>query len=189
MYCLGKSRDSARRVSQDCLARLAASVYLKNTSNGDLRTRTSLWCICRTGQLESSLPQLGHPIMKLQGDVCGKGDDLIIGVVVPNVTLRGARTFSSITFIFTDTAMFRRARSGAIEDDPLEYARVDLSFAVSSLSIGVLTAGGTSRRRGTADVLHALVSSVLEAETTEVVLTLTRNELKEYIRKKEDEDS
>ena len=58
------------------------------------------------------------------------------------------------------------------EDDPLEYVRVDLSFASTSGtggSAGGLTAEGTTRRQAAADVLRALVSNGYDASTTTVV--------------------
>ena len=68
-----------------------------------------------------------------------------------------------------------------LEDDPLEYIRLDLS--VPSTSAG--TIGGTSseavtRRQAAADVLKALVASGLEDETTEVVGSLIQKGLETY---------
>ena len=67
------------------------------------------------------------------------------------------------------------------EDDPLEFIRLDLS--VASTSVG--TIGGTSseavtRRQAAADVLKAFVSSGLEEETTEIVGSLIQKGLETY---------
>ena len=67
------------------------------------------------------------------------------------------------------------------EDDPLEYVRLDLSFASSSaVSGGGLTAEGTTRRQAAADVLRALVASGCEADTTSVVLKWVEHGLEVY---------
>lgn len=78
---------------------------------------------------------------------------LVEGVVVPNVTLRDHEVEQ-------------------FEDDPLEYVRIDLTFASASAGSvsGGLTAEGTTRRQAAADVLRALISSGFEADTTEIVL-------------------
>ena len=68
------------------------------------------------------------------------------------------------------------------EDDPLEYVRIDLSFASSASGGGVggLNAEGTTRRQAAADVLRALVSSGFEAHTTEVVGSFINRGLQSY---------
>lgn len=70
------------------------------------------------------------------------------------------------------------------EDDPLEYVRLDLSFASSASGGGVggLSAEGTTRRQAAADVLRALVSSGFEAQTTEVVGVWIERGLQTYNR-------
>jgi exportin-2 (importin alpha re-exporter) len=88
---------------------------------------------------------------------------LIEGVVVPNVSLREHEVEQ-------------------FEDDPLEYVRLDLSFASAGAGTvsGGLTAEGTTRRQAAADVLRALVSSGFEADTTEVVLGWVGQGLQAY---------
>ncbi|KAI5122027.1 hypothetical protein M0805_008018 [Coniferiporia weirii] len=88
---------------------------------------------------------------------------LVEGVVVPNVTLREHEVEQ-------------------FEDDPLEYVRLDLSFASASAAVGSggLTAEGTTRRQAAADVLRALVASGFEADTTEVVLGWVGRGLQAY---------
>ncbi|KAL5498046.1 CSE1_1 [Sanghuangporus vaninii] len=99
-------------------------------------------------------------------------DGLVEGVVVPNVSLR---THEVEQF----------------EDDPLEYVRLDLTFAsASSAAIaGGLTAEGTTRRQAAADVLRALVASGYEAVTTEIVLRWIGLGLHEYASDLRGEDS
>lgn len=88
---------------------------------------------------------------------------LVEGVVVPNVTLRDHEVEQ-------------------FEDDPLEYVRIDLSFASASAGAvsGGLTAEGTTRRQAAADVLRALISSGFEADTTEIVLGWVSKGLQAY---------
>ncbi|KAL5508780.1 hypothetical protein ACEPAG_4759 [Sanghuangporus baumii] len=99
-------------------------------------------------------------------------DGLVEGVVVPNVSLR---THEVEQF----------------EDDPLEYVRLDLSFAsASSAAIaGGLTAEGTTRCQAAADVLRALVASGYETVTTEIVLRWIGLGLHEYASDPRGEDS
>lgn len=68
------------------------------------------------------------------------------------------------------------------EDDPLEYIRLDLSFATTSSGSvsGGLTAEGTTRRQAAAEVLRSLVSSGFEADTTEVAGTWIGQGLQTY---------
>lgn len=96
---------------------------------------------------------------------------LIQGVVVPNVTLREYEVEQ-------------------FEDDPLEYVRLDLSFASASAaaSSGGLTAEGTTRRQAAADVLRALVASGFEADTTSIVLGWVNRGLEEYAANPTGED-
>lgn len=88
---------------------------------------------------------------------------LVEGVVVPNVTLREHEVEQ-------------------FEDDPLEYVRLDLTFASASSATvaGGLTAEGTTRRQAAADVLRSLVSSGFEAVTTEIVLGWVGKGLQAY---------
>ncbi|PAV17971.1 importin alpha re-exporter [Pyrrhoderma noxium] len=88
---------------------------------------------------------------------------LIEGVVMPNVHLRDHEVEQ-------------------FEDDPLEYVRLDLSFASASAAtnVGGLTAEGTTRRQAAADVLRALVSSGFETHTTEVILVWVNQGLQAY---------
>ncbi|KAH8112452.1 Cse1-domain-containing protein [Phellopilus nigrolimitatus] len=97
---------------------------------------------------------------------------LVEGVVVPNVTLREHEVEQ-------------------FEDDPLEYVRVDLSFASASAasSTGGLTAEGTTRRQAAADVLRALVASGFESDTTEVVLGWVGRGLQAYAADPKGEDT
>ena len=97
---------------------------------------------------------------------------LVEGVVVPNVSLR---THEVEQF----------------EDDPLEYVRLDLSFASASSAAvaGGLTAEGTTRRQAAADVLRALVASGFEAITTEIVLRWVGLGLQEYSANPRGEDT
>ncbi|EJD01973.1 Cse1-domain-containing protein [Fomitiporia mediterranea MF3/22] len=99
-------------------------------------------------------------------------DGLVEGVVVPNVTLR---THEVEQF----------------EDDPLEYVRLDLSFASASSAAvsGGLTAEGTTRRQAAADVLRALVGSGFEVITTEVVLKWVQSGLQAYTADPRGEDT
>ncbi|EJF64481.1 importin alpha re-exporter, partial [Dichomitus squalens LYAD-421 SS1] len=84
---------------------------------------------------------------------------LVQGVVVPNVALR-------------------EHELEQFEDDPLEYIRLDLALP-SMGGIG-LSHDAVTRRQAAADVLRALVSSGLEAETTEVTGAWIGQGLAEY---------
>lgn len=101
----------------------------------------------------------------------GTVQSLVQGIVVPNVTLRDHEVEQ-------------------FEDDPLEYVRLDLSFAGASAaaSSGGLTAEGTTRRQAAADVLRALVASGFEVSTTEIVLSLVNRGLEEYMANTADEN-
>ena len=91
-------------------------------------------------------------------------NSLVEGVIVPNVTLRDHEVEQ-------------------FEDDPLEYVRLDLTFASASSATvaGGLTAEGTTRRQAAADVLRALVSSGFEAVATEIVLGWVGKGLQTYV--------
>lgn len=66
------------------------------------------------------------------------------------------------------------------EDDPLEYIRLDLSLPSSSGGLGLGSHDAVTRRQAAADVLRALVSSGLEAETTEVASVWVSRGLQDY---------
>ncbi|KAI0366303.1 Cse1-domain-containing protein [Pilatotrama ljubarskyi] len=84
---------------------------------------------------------------------------LVQGVVVPNVSLR-------------------EHELEQFEDDPLEYIRLDLALP-SMGGLGVSN-DAVTRRQAAAEVLRALVSSGLEAETTEVTGAWIGQGLNEY---------
>ncbi|CDO76999.1 hypothetical protein BN946_scf184298.g26 [Trametes cinnabarina] len=88
---------------------------------------------------------------------------LVQGVVVPNVALR-------------------EHELEQFEDDPLEYIRLDLALP-SMGGLGV-TNDAVTRRQAAAEVLRALVSSGLEAETTEVTGAWIGQGLNEYAANK-----
>lgn len=68
-----------------------------------------------------------------------------------------------------------------LEDDPLEFIRLDLSVPSTSAStIGGTSSEAVTRRQAAADVLKALVASGLEEETTEVVGSLIQKGLETY---------
>ncbi|KAI0684913.1 Cse1-domain-containing protein [Cytidiella melzeri] len=95
---------------------------------------------------------------------------LVQGVVVPNIVLREH-----------DIEQF--------EDDPLEYIRTDLSLPAASGGLGLGSHDAMTRRQAAADLLQALVSSGLEAETTEVAGGWINQGLQEYNNNKSKEDS
>lgn len=87
---------------------------------------------------------------------------LVEGVVVPNVVLREH-----------DLEQF--------EDDPLEFIRLDLSIpSISGAGLGGSAGDVMTRRQAAADVLKALVSSGVEAETTKIVGIWITNGLQSY---------
>ncbi|KAI0088382.1 importin alpha re-exporter [Irpex rosettiformis] len=86
--------------------------------------------------------------------------NLLQGVVVPNIVLREH-----------DIEQF--------EDDPLEYIRTDLSLPAAS-GLGLGSHDAMTRRQAAADLVRALVSSGLEAETTEVAGAYINQGLQEY---------
>ncbi|KAI0636204.1 Cse1-domain-containing protein [Trametes polyzona] len=88
---------------------------------------------------------------------------LVQGVVVPNVALR-------------------EHELEQFEDDPLEYIRLDLALP-SMGGIGIAN-DAVTRRQAAAEVLRALVSSGLEAETTEVTGAWIGQGLNEYAANK-----
>ncbi|OSC99927.1 Cse1-domain-containing protein [Trametes coccinea BRFM310] len=88
---------------------------------------------------------------------------LVQGVVVPNVALR-------------------EHELEQFEDDPLEYIRLDLALP-SMGGLGVSN-DAVTRRQAAAEVLRALVSSGLEAETTEVTGAWIGQGLNEYAANK-----
>ena len=94
---------------------------------------------------------------------------LVQGVVVPNVALREH-----------DVEQF--------EDDPLEYVRLDLSLPSSSGGLGLGSHDAVTRRQAAADVLRALVSSGLEAETTEVARFWIEQGLESYAKHRASEE-
>lgn len=75
------------------------------------------------------------------------------------------------------------------EDDPLEYIRLDLSLPSASGGLGLGAHDAVTRRQAAADVLRALVSSGLEAETTEVTGAWINQGLQQYNSNKTAEDS
>ncbi|KAI9001554.1 Cse1-domain-containing protein [Trametes punicea] len=88
---------------------------------------------------------------------------LVQGVVVPNVALR-------------------EHELEQFEDDPLEYIRLDLALP-SMGGLGVSN-DAVTRRQAAAEVLRSLVSSGLEAETTEVTGAWITQGLNEYAANK-----
>ena len=80
-------------------------------------------------------------------------NSLVEGVVVPSISLR-----------IHDTEQ--------CEGDPLEYVRLNLSFASarSAAVAGGLTTEGTTRCQAATDVPRSSVASGFEAITTEIVL-------------------
>ncbi|KAI0775001.1 Cse1-domain-containing protein [Trametes elegans] len=88
---------------------------------------------------------------------------LVQGVVVPNVSLR-------------------EHELEQFEDDPLEYIRLDL--ALPSMGGLGMANDAVTRRQAAAEVLRALVSSGLEAETTEVTGAWIGRGLNEYTANK-----
>ncbi|KAI0825963.1 importin alpha re-exporter [Irpex lacteus] len=95
--------------------------------------------------------------------------NLLQGVVVPNIVLREH-----------DIEQF--------EDDPLEYIRTDLSLPAAS-GLGLGSHDAMTRRQAAADLVRALVSSGLEAETTEVAGAYINQGLQDYNNNKTKEDS
>ncbi|KAI0648900.1 Cse1-domain-containing protein [Trametes meyenii] len=89
---------------------------------------------------------------------------LVQGVVVPNVSLR-------------------EHELEQFEDDPLEYIRLDLALP-SMGGLGGVSGDAVTRRQAAAEVLRALVSSGLEAETTEVAGAWIGQGLNEYTANK-----
>lgn len=75
------------------------------------------------------------------------------------------------------------------EDDPLEYIRTDLSLPAASGGLGLGSHDAMTRRQAAADLLRALVSSGLEAETTEVAGAWINQGLQEYNNNRTKEDS
>ncbi|THH29169.1 hypothetical protein EUX98_g5041 [Antrodiella citrinella] len=94
---------------------------------------------------------------------------LVQGVVVPNVALR-------------------EHEIEQFEDDPLEYIRLDLSLPSSSGGLGLGSHDAVTRRQAAADVVRALVSSGLEAETTEVASVWVGQGLQDYANNKTSEN-
>ena len=74
------------------------------------------------------------------------------------------------------------------EDDPLEYIRTDLSLPAAS-GLGLGSHDAMTRRQAAADLVRALVSSGLEAETTDVAGVYINQGLQEYNNNKTKEDS
>ncbi|KAH8102322.1 Cse1-domain-containing protein [Cristinia sonorae] len=93
---------------------------------------------------------------------------LVQGVVVPNIALR-------------------EHEIEQFEDDPLEYIRLDLSLPASSGGLGLGSHDAVTRRQAAADVIRALVSSGLDAETTEVASVWVNRGLQEYAANKSSE--
>ena len=75
------------------------------------------------------------------------------------------------------------------EDDPLEYIRLDLSLPSATGGLGPGSHDAVTRRQAAADVVRALVSSGMEAETTEVTGAWINQGLQEYNNNKTGEDS
>lgn len=101
----------------------------------------------------------------------GALDELIRGIVVPNVQLRGERAESLLGFGYSlgldhDVEQF--------EDDPLEFIRTDLSLPLATTGTASFSStgggDGTSRRQAAADVVRNLVVSGYEEQTTSIVL-------------------
>ena len=111
---------------------------------------------------------------------------LVQGVVVPNVGLRGMCRLRSLPFYLHMCSTEHEIEQ--FEDDPLEYIRLDLSLPSQSGGLG-LSHDVLTRRQAAADVLRALVSSGLEAETTEVAGAWINQGLQEYNNNKGKEDS
>lgn len=103
----------------------------------------------------------------------GALEELIRGIVVPNVQLRG-----QYYFLFSEKTFFNILPSSEhdveqFEDDPLEFIRMDLSLPISTTGTASFSSSGggdgTSRRQAAADVVRALVVSGYEAQVTEIV--------------------
>jgi exportin-2 (importin alpha re-exporter) len=97
--------------------------------------------------------------------------NLVQGVVVPNVSLRGEK-YPPFFFLFTSLIWNKEHDVEQFEDDPLEFIRRDLTVTSS--------ADVATRRHAASDVLQALVSSGFEADTTEIVGQRINAGLQEY---------
>ena len=108
--------------------------------------------------------------------------NLVQGIVVPNVGLRGtSRPYPSplgpLHTQHPDTAPPEHEIE-QFEDDPLEYIRLDL--AVPSLGGAGVSTDTLTRRQAAAEVLRALVSSGYESETTEIAGAWIGKGLQDY---------
>jgi hypothetical protein len=102
--------------------------------------------------------------------------NLVRGVVVPNVGLRGIYIVYPKPNV-THLAQLPDHDMEQFEDDPLEFIRLDLSLP----SLGLGGADAATRRQAAADVLQALVSSGYEREATEIVGAWIGTGLQEYM--------